>query len=149
MNEVERNGTSEWRAVNVVNREQGDPTSHLNTVSIRTGYLRCPLPRSVSNPDQRPQFWTLYLTRFTEGFGFITLQTLLPTYINTLDPQATTIFGVTISAGLIIGMYTTGFTLAQTVTVVPLAWAGDRFDKRTILLVVLALGGPASTGSSR
>lgn len=94
----------------------------------------------MSNPDQRLQFWTLYLTRFTEGFGFITLLTLLPTYINTLDPQATTIFGVTISAGLIIGMYTTGFTLAQTATVVPLAWAGDRFDKRTVLLVVLALG---------
>jgi len=65
----------------------------------------------------------------------------LGTYINTLDPQATTtVLGVSISAGLIIGMYTTGFTLAQTVAVVPLAWAGDRFDKRTVLLGVLAIG---------
>ena len=114
--------------------------SHPDTVSIRNIFLGCPLPQRVSSADNRPQFWTLYLTRFTEGFGFITLLTLLPTYINTLDPQATPIFGVTISAGLIIGMYTTGFTLAQTATVLPLAWAGDRFDKRTVLLVVLALG---------
>ena len=94
----------------------------------------------VSNADSRAQFWALYLTRFAEGFGFITLITLLPTYINTLDPQATTVLGVTISAGFIIGMYTTGFTLAQTVAVVPLAWAGDRYNKRTILLIVLGLG---------
>ncbi|GAA0509544.1 Predicted arabinose efflux permease, MFS family [Halorubrum aquaticum] len=94
----------------------------------------------MSNADNRSQFWALYLTRFAEGFGFITLLTLLPTYINTLDPQATTVLGVTVSAGFVIGMYTTGFTLAQTVAVVPLAWAGDRFDKRRVLLVVLAIG---------
>jgi MFS family permease len=50
------------------------------------------------------------------------------------------VFGLTISAGFIIGMYTTGFTLAQTATVIPLAWAGDRFDKRLVLLIVLAVG---------
>ncbi|WP_436901296.1 MFS transporter [Halovenus halobia] len=94
----------------------------------------------MSNADERSQFWALYLTRFAEGFGFITLITLLPTYINTLDPQGATVFGLTISAGFIIGMYTTGFTLAQTATVVPLAWAGDRFDKRLVLLVVLGMG---------
>ena len=94
----------------------------------------------MTDGDDRVQFWVLYLTRFAEGFGFITLLTLLPTYINTLDPQTTTVLGITISAGFIIGMYTTGFTLAQTAAVVPLAWAGDRFDKRTVLLVVLGLG---------
>jgi len=94
----------------------------------------------VSNADRRTQFWALYLTRFAEGFGFITLLTLLPTYINTLDPQATTVLGVTISAGFVIGMYTTGFTLAQTAAVIPLAWAGDRFDKRLVLLGVLGVG---------
>ncbi|MFC6753240.1 MFS transporter, partial [Halorubrum tibetense] len=94
----------------------------------------------MSNADSRSQFWALYLTRFAEGFGFITLITLLGPYINTLDPQATTVLGVTVSAGFIIGMYTTGFTLAQTAAVVPLAWAGDRFDKRTVLLVVLGVG---------
>ncbi|ELZ36331.1 major facilitator superfamily MFS_1 [Halorubrum saccharovorum DSM 1137] len=94
----------------------------------------------ASDGAKRSQFWALYLTRFAEGFGFITLITLLGTYINTLDPQATTVLGVTISAGFIIGMYTTGFTLAQTVAVIPLAWAGDRFDKRTVLLGVLAVG---------
>ena len=94
----------------------------------------------MSNADRRTQFWALYLTRFAEGFGFITLLTLLPTYINTLDPQATTVLGVTISAGFVIGMYTTGFTLAQTAAVIPLAWAGDRFDKRLVLLGVLGVG---------
>ncbi|UTF52543.1 MFS transporter [Natronosalvus rutilus] len=90
--------------------------------------------------DKRVQFWVLYLTRFAEGFGFITLITLLPYYINSLDPSSTTVLGITISTGLIIGLYTTGFTLAQTVAVVPLAWAGDRFDKRLVLLIVLGVG---------
>ncbi|GAB7008387.1 MFS transporter [Halorubrum trueperi] len=94
----------------------------------------------MSNADARSQFWALYLARFAEGFGFVTLLTLLPTYINELDPQATTVLGVTISAGFIIGMYTSGFTLAQTAAVVPLAWAGDRFDKRLVLLFVLGSG---------
>ena len=95
---------------------------------------------NATDGPKRTQFWALYLTRFAEGFGFITLLTLLPTYINALDPQATTVLGVTVSAGFVIGMYTTGFTLAQTVAVVPLAWAGDRFDKRLVLLGVLGAG---------
>ncbi|AEH37414.1 MFS transporter [Halopiger xanaduensis] len=92
--------------------------------------------------ETRLQFWSLYLSRFAEGFGFITLVTLLPYYINVLEPTDTTlpVLGLTISAGLIVGLYTSGFTIAQTVAVVPLAWAGDRFDKRTVLLVVLGLG---------
>jgi MFS family permease len=89
----------------------------------------------------RLQFYALYLTRFAGGFGFITLVTLLPDYIETLDPTGVSVFGLfTLGAGFVIGMYTTGFTLAQTVAVVPLAWAGDRFDKGKILVAVLALG---------
>lgn len=88
----------------------------------------------------RSQFFTLYITRFAEGFGFITLITLLPYYINELDPSATTVLGVTVGAGFVIGMYTSGFTLAQTLAVVPIAWAGDRFDKRLVLLVSLGVG---------
>jgi MFS family permease len=88
----------------------------------------------------RPQFYALYLTRFAGGFGFITLVTLLPKYIAALDPSAVTVLGVTVGAGLVIGMFTTGFTLAQTVAVVPLAWAGDRFDKRLVLVGTLGLG---------
>ena len=90
--------------------------------------------------EDRLQFWSLYLTRFAEGFGFITLITLLPYYINALEPTDTTILGITIGAGLIVGLYTTGFTIAQTVAVVPLAWAGDRFDKRAVLLAVFGVG---------
>jgi len=101
------------------------------------------------------QFYALYLTRFSGGFGFVALVTLLPEYIDLLDPQPTTVLGVTLGAGLIVGLYTTGFTAAQTVAVVPLAWAGDRGDKRLLLVGALLAGvvayalfpGPA-TGSS-
>ena len=89
--------------------------------------------------DQRVQFWTLYLTRFAEGFGFITLVTLLPFYIEVLDPSTTTVFGLTISSGIIIGLYASGYTIGKALSIVPLAWAGDRFDKRLVLLLVLAL----------
>ena len=64
----------------------------------------------------------------------------MPAYINTLQPQDCRLLGLTVSAGLIIGLYTTGFTLAQTVAVVALARTGDRFDKRTVLLVVVRFG---------
>jgi MFS family permease len=90
--------------------------------------------------DDRVLFWVLYATRFADGFGFITLVTLLPSYINVLDPSGATIFGATVGAGFVIGMYTTGLTLAQTAVVVPLSWAGDRFDKRAVLLLALSLG---------
>ncbi len=90
--------------------------------------------------EDRLQFWTLYLSRFAEGFGFITLVTLLPYYINVLNPSDTTVLGLTISAGLIVGLYTSGYTIAQTIAVIPLSWAGDRFDKRYVLLTVLGMG---------
>ncbi|WP_152415799.1 MFS transporter [Halovivax asiaticus] len=90
--------------------------------------------------ESSTQFRALYLARFAEGFGFITLITLLPAYINQLDPSGVSVLGLTISAGLVVGLYTTGFTLAQTVAVIPLAWGGDRFDKRSVLLAVLGAG---------
>ncbi|MFT4944371.1 MAG: MFS family permease [Halovenus sp.] len=95
---------------------------------------------SPSSSEAGIQFYALYLTRFAEGFGFTTLLTLLPAYIDTLQPQDCRLLGLTVSAGLIIGLYTTGFTLTQTVAVVPLARVGDRFDKRTVLLVVIGFG---------
>jgi len=73
--------------------------------------------------DDRAQFLALYLTRFAAGFGYTTLLTLLPFFIEVLDPSA-----------LEIGLFTTGLTIAQTIAVVPLAYAGDRYDKRAVLL---------------
>jgi MFS family permease len=96
--------------------------------------------------DRQWQFYALYLTRFAGGFGVITLVTLLPEYIDVLDPSATTVLGVTLGAGIVIGLFTTGFTLAQTVAIVPLAWAGDRGDKRLVLVGSLALGVLAYAG---
>ncbi|WP_254808190.1 MFS transporter [Natronosalvus amylolyticus] len=89
--------------------------------------------------DNRAQFWALYLSRFAEGFGFITLITLLPFYIQTLEPTDTTVFGLTISAGIIIGLYTSGYTIGKALSIIPLSWLGDRFDKRLVLLGVLGL----------
>jgi len=76
----------------------------------------------------------------------VTLVTLLGKYIDILDPTAVTVLGVTVGAGVVIGMYTTGFTPAQTVAVVPLAWAGDRYDKRQVLIGSLAVGTVAYAG---
>mgnify|MGYP000156247911 FL=1 len=78
--------------------------------------------------EQRLQFWSLYLSRFATGFGFATLAVLIPTYIRVL--QASEFMG---------GLFITGLTLAQTVVVIPLAWAGDRHDKKKVLLAVLGL----------
>jgi len=78
--------------------------------------------------QEKFQFYALYLTRFASGFGFITLVTLLPTYVNLFD-----------ASNLVVGLFTTAFTLAQTAAVVPLAWAGDRGDKRLVLAGCLGL----------
>lgn len=69
------------------------------------------------------QFRSLYVTRFAGSFGYITVLTLLPTYIDLLDPS-----------GLEIGLFVTALGVARFVGIVPLAWAGDRYDKRTILI---------------
>ncbi|WP_132061462.1 MFS transporter [Halorussus amylolyticus] len=78
--------------------------------------------------EDKLQFYALYLTRFASGFGFVTLLTLLPTYVNIFE-----------ASGLMVGLYTTAYTLAQTAAVIPLAWAGDRGDKRLVLAACLAL----------
>ncbi|WP_240137513.1 MFS transporter [Salinigranum salinum] len=85
-------------------------------------------------------FVALYVSRFAGGFGFIILATLLPKYIEVLDPSAVTVVGLTLSAGVVIGLFTTGFTLSSGLAVVPIAWWGDRGDKRRVLVAALALG---------
>ena len=98
------------------NNHNGAPNDHNDTRSDET------------EADWR-QFWALYLARFSAGFGLVTLVTLLPQFVNTLGAGGTTV-----------GLFYTGFTVAQTLAIVPLAWAGDRGDKRTVLLGCLALG---------
>jgi MFS family permease len=74
------------------------------------------------------QLAALYAARFTGGFGFATLVTLLPTFIDLFDPSP-----------LFVGLFTAGLTIAQTAAVIPLAYAGDAGDKRKVLLASLAL----------
>jgi len=78
--------------------------------------------------DDRFQFYALYLARFAAGFGFVTLVTLLPDFIDLFE-----------ASGVVVGLYTTAFTGAQTLAVIPLAWAGDRGDKRLVLVGSLGL----------
>jgi MFS family permease len=78
--------------------------------------------------EESLQFGSLYATKFATSFGTVTLVTLLPTYIDELDPS-----------GLAIGLFIAGLSVARGVGVVPLAWAGDRYDKRTLLLGSLAV----------
>ncbi|NHN42180.1 MFS transporter [Halorubellus sp. JP-L1] len=85
--------------------------------------------------SDRLQFPVLYLTRFATGFGFATLAVLLATYVNQYDPS-----------GLMLGLFTSGFAIAQTVAVVPIAYLGDARDKRNVLVGVLALGVLAYVG---
>lgn len=74
------------------------------------------------------QYYSLYLTRFAGSFGFMTLLTLLPTYIETLG-----------ATGITIGLFITVLEIARTVGIVPLGWAGDRYSKRTILVGALVV----------
>ncbi|MDZ7702044.1 MAG: MFS transporter [Halobacteriales archaeon] len=76
----------------------------------------------------RPQLRPLYFTQFAGSLGFITLVTLLPTYIDLLDPS-----------GTLIGLFVTSLALARAAAIVPIGWAGDRYDKRTVLLAALAV----------
>lgn len=79
--------------------------------------------------EQDLQFYALYVSRFAGGFGFSALALLLPKYANALD-----------ASGLMLGLFYTGFTVTQALIVVPMAWAGDRYDKRRLFLGLLAFG---------
>jgi MFS family permease len=74
------------------------------------------------------QYYSLYLVTFAGSFGFITVVTLLPTYIDLLNPS-----------GALVGLFVSILAIARAVGLVPIAWAGDRYDKRTLLLVSLAV----------
>lgn len=74
----------------------------------------------------RLQFSSLYTMRFAASFGVLTVTTLMPDYIDALGAE-----------GVTIGVFITALELARTVGIVPIAWAGDRYSKRTILLVGL------------
>lgn len=72
------------------------------------------------------QFSSLYMTRFAASFGFMTVLTLLPNYIDALG-----------ATGVTIGLFITTLELARTVGIIPIGWAGDRYSKRLILLGAL------------
>nr|WP_232688954.1 MFS transporter [Halobacterium zhouii] len=84
------------------------------------------------------QFSSLYLTRFATSFGFMTVLTLLPDYIDALG-----------ATGVTIGLFITALELARTVGIVPLGWAGDRYSKRLLLVGALLVSAVAYLALAR
>ena len=74
------------------------------------------------------QFSSLYLVKFASSLGFITVLTLLPKYINLLQPT-----------GVVVGVFVSALSIARVSAIIPLSWAGDRYDKRTLLLFALGV----------
>ncbi|WP_435185624.1 MFS transporter [Halobellus sp. EA9] len=72
------------------------------------------------------QFSSLYLTRFSTSFGFVTVLTLLPEYIDALG-----------ATGVTIGLFIAMLEIARTIGIIPLGWAGDRYSKRRVLILAL------------
>lgn len=77
---------------------------------------------------EKLQFGSLYLTRFAGSFGFMTVLTLLPAYIEALG-----------ATGVTIGLFVAALELARTIGIIPLGWAGDRYSKRAVLIVALLI----------
>src|SRR6056297_580068 len=118
--------TSRWRAAPQP-RTARNPGNPCRLRGIRNRLDGAGPPASVDR-DQL-QFYSLYVSRFAGGFGFSALALLLPKYANEL-----------VASDLMIGLFYTGFTATQALVVVPLAWAGDRYDKRAIFLGLLGFG---------
>ncbi len=85
-----------------------------------------PEPKSGVKSSRRAGIVALYLTKFAVGLGLAMLAAYIPEYAKLLD--ATPYW---------IGLFTTGFALASTLTVLPAGWISDRHDKRTVLIVGL------------
>ncbi|MFB6120166.1 MAG: MFS transporter [Halobacteriaceae archaeon] len=81
---------------------------------------------------QRRRLWALYLARFANSLGLAAILTLLGQLIGFYGAE-----------GVMVGLFVTGLTATQAIAVVPLAWLGDRFDKRAVLLGGLGLGAAA------
>jgi MFS family permease len=80
----------------------------------------------------RLRFYPLYLTRFVSSLGFITLLTLLPTYVEQLG-----------ATGVVVGLFVSALGIGRTLALVPLGWIADRHGKRATLLWSLALSAVA------
>lgn len=79
-------------------------------------------------PHDELQFSSFYVSRFAASFGFMTVLTLLPNYIEALG-----------ATGVTIGLFITTLELERTVRITPIEWAGDRFSKRMILVDALVV----------
>jgi MFS family permease len=100
------------------------------TIVVACFHNRLSTPGLLATVDSDDlQFYSLYVSRFAGGFGFSALALLLPKYANALD-----------ASGIMLGLFFTGFTATQALVTVPLAWAGDRYDKRAIFIGLLGFG---------
>lgn len=76
------------------------------------------------------RFIPLYVARFAISLGVTTLLNFIAVYAELFE-----------ASGFWIGMFTTSYTTVQLVTLIPIGWISDRFNKKSILLgglIVLA-----------
>ncbi len=91
-------------------------------------------PDPAVRPAESPLFG-LYLANFAAGFGVAMLSTFIPVYARLYEAHP-----------LWIGMFTTGFAAAGTVTLFPAGWLADRWGQRRVLLggLLVTLGSTAA-----
>ncbi len=75
---------------------------------------------------EETRFIPLYIARFSIALGITMLLNFIAIYADLYD-----------ASGFWIGMFTTSFTTVQLVTLLPIGWISDRFNKKIILLVGL------------
>ena len=91
-----------------VSGRSASSTSRYVTIRNRYHSTLVRLDQHVTN--DRLRFASLYLMSFASSFGFITVLTLLPTYIDLFDPS-----------GVVIGLFVTALAFAKAVGVIPSA----------------------------
>ena len=68
------------------------------------------------------KFIPLYLSRFSVSLSMTMLLTFIAIYADIYD-----------ASGFWVGMFTTSFMLAQTLTILPIGWISDKYGKRMVL----------------
>lgn len=78
--------------------------------------------------NDEKKFIPLYITRFSISLGITTLLNFIAIYADLFE-----------ASGFWVGMFTTSYTTVQLVTLLPIGWVSDRFNKKKILLGGLAV----------
>ncbi|MBS3793253.1 MFS transporter [Candidatus Bipolaricaulota bacterium] len=78
--------------------------------------------------SEERKFLPLYITRFSISLGITALLNFIAIYADLFE-----------ASGFWVGMFTTSYSTVQLVTLLPIGWISDRFNKKKILLGGLAV----------